>query len=177
MRRTLLSDAFAHHVWATQTLIDTCLALTSEQLARPVAGTFGSIEATLRHLVAADCSYLYALTGGAVPAFDADTLDLPALKSAMERNGEAWAALAAEDADPDAVVVRHRDDGSQSHAPRGIRLAQALHHGSDHRSQVCTALTVLGATPPPIDVWDFAWRDGRLMEVPPAPGETPEPSA
>ena len=50
----------------------------------------------------------------------------------------------------------------------GIRLAQALHHGADHRSQVCTALTVLGFEPPEIDVADFAWQAGRLVEVPPA---------
>ena len=38
----------------------------------------------------------------------------------------------------------------------GIRLAQALHHGTDHRSQICTALTTLGVEPPEIDVWAFA---------------------
>jgi hypothetical protein len=32
---------------------------------------------------------------------------------------------------------------------------------------VCTALTALGIEPPAIDVWDFAWQEGRLVEVPP----------
>ena len=45
-----------------------------------------------------------------------------------------------------------------------------IHHGSDHRSQVCTALTSLGLTPPPIDVWDLAESQGRLVEVPPPAG-------
>ena len=63
--------------------------------------------------------------------------------------------------------MRHRDDGSESHAPMGVRLAQAVHHGTDHRSQVCTVLTTLGVEPPPIDAWDFAEQDGRLVEVPP----------
>jgi uncharacterized damage-inducible protein DinB len=49
----------------------------------------------------------------------------------------------------------------------GIRLAQALHHGTDHRSQICTALTSLGLEAPAIDVWDFAETQGRLLEVPP----------
>jgi uncharacterized damage-inducible protein DinB len=49
----------------------------------------------------------------------------------------------------------------------GIRLAQALHHGTDHRSQICTALTTLGVEPPSIDVWDFGERDGRVVEIPP----------
>ncbi len=77
-------------------------------------------------------------------------------------------SVIAGDLDPDADVVRHRDDGTASHAPLGIRLAQALHHGTDHRSQVCTALTALGIEPPAIDVWDFADSEGRLSEEPAA---------
>ncbi len=60
-------------------------------------------------------------------------------------------------------VVRHRDDGSESHAPLGIRLAQVIHHGTDHRSQICTGLTSLGFTPPEIDVWDYGREDGRVF--------------
>jgi len=84
----------------------------------------------------------------------------------MEADGPRWSAFIEQDLDPDTIVVRHRDDGSESHAPMGIRLAQVLHHGTDHRSQICTALTVLGVEPPLIDVWDFAESEGRLLEVP-----------
>ena len=167
MSRPLLEDAFAHHVWATLRLIDACLALTAEQLETGVPGTYGSILETIRHLVGADSSYLFALTGGGVAAIDEDRMDLPELRAAMEANGPAWAQLLVGDLDPDAVVVRYRDDGSESHAPMGIRLAQALHHGTDHRSQVCTALTALGVEPPAIDAWDYAWAEDRLVEVPP----------
>ena len=168
MSRSLLADAFAHHVWATLRLVDTCLALSPEQLATVVPGTYGSIIDTMRHLVGADSSYLFALTGGRVPVIDADQMDLPELRTAMEGNGAAWSSLLARDLDPDFVVVRHRDDRSESHAPMGVRLAQALHHGTDHRSQVCTALTTLALEPPAIDVWDYAEQDGRLVEIPPA---------
>ncbi len=167
MSRSLLSDPFAHHVWATLRLLDTCLALSPEQLETAVPGTYGSILATMRHLVGADSSYLFALTGGRIPVIDEDQMDLLQLRAAMEGNGVAWSSLLTQDLDPDVVVVRHRDDGSESHAPMGVRLAQALHHGTDHRSQICTALTTLGVEPPPIDVWDFADQDGRLVEVPP----------
>ena len=167
MSRSLLGDPFAHHVWATLRLIDTCLVLTPEQVARGVPGTYGSILETMRHLVGADSSYLFALTGGRVPVIDEDQMDLPQLRTAMEGNGAAWSSLVAQDLDPDLVVVRHRDDGSESHAPMGVRLAQALHHGTDHRSQICTVLTTLGVEPPAIDAWDFADQDGRLVEVPP----------
>jgi uncharacterized damage-inducible protein DinB len=71
------------------------------------------------------------------------------------------------DLDPERPVTRLRDDGSTSTAPLGVRLAQVLHHGTDHRSQVCTALTSLGIEPPLIDVWDYAESQGRLVETPP----------
>jgi uncharacterized damage-inducible protein DinB len=168
MSRSLLADAFAHHVWATLRLVDACLPLSPERLGRSVPGTYGSILETMRHLVGADASYLFALTGGRVPVIDEDQMDLRELRAAMEGNGATWSSLLAQDLDPDSVVVRHRDDGSESHVPMGIRLAQALHHGTDHRSQICTALTMLGVEPPAIDVWDFADQDGRLVEVPPS---------
>jgi uncharacterized damage-inducible protein DinB len=58
----------------------------------------------------------------------------------------------------------------------GIRLAQALHHGTDHRSQICTALTSLSVEPPLIDVWDFGWEDGRVVEIEAAGGSVTSPS-
>ena len=166
MGRTLMGDAFAHHVWATLRLVDTCRSLTPEQLATAVPGTYGSILETVRHLVASDCGYLYALTGGRRPLIDQDRADLVVLRSEMEANATAWSSLLAQDLDADLVVVRRRDDGSETRAPIGIRLAQALHHGNDHRSQVCTTLTTLGVEPPTIDAWEFAEHDGRLVEIP-----------
>jgi uncharacterized damage-inducible protein DinB len=164
---TLLRDPFGHHVWATLRLLDACLALSPEQLETSVPGTYGSIIGTLRHLVGGDASYLFVLTGGSNPDVDEANMDLRELRTMMEANGAAWTSLLAGDLDPDLVIVRHRDDGSDSHAPMGVRLAQAVHHGTDHRSQICTALTTLGVEPPMIDVWDFAQEDGRIVVVPP----------
>ncbi len=167
MNRSLLADPFEHHVWATLRLLDTCLTLSPEQLETGVPGTFGSVIETMRHLVGADASYLFVLDGGLTPEIEEAQMGLGDLRAVMDRNGPAWSSLLARELDPDADIVRHRDDGSESHAPMGIRLVQAVHHGTDHRSQVCTALTLLGVEPPAIDAWDFADHDGRLDEVPP----------
>lgn len=168
MTGSLLRDAFSHHVWATLRLLDACGRLDKDQLETAVEGTYGSIIETMRHLVGADAAYLFVLTGGQRPSIDASGLSIPELRAVMEHNGEAWASLPVREMDPDLVLVRHREDGSESHAPAGIRLAQALHHGTDHRSQVCTVLTTIGVDPPAIDVWDFAEHDGRLFETPPS---------
>ncbi len=167
MSKTLLDDAFAHHVWASLRVIDECLALAPEQLGTSVPGTYGSILDTMRHLVDADSSYLFVATGERSPLIDADHMDLPELRAVMEGNGAEWSKVLAENPDPDAVLVRRRDDGSETHASISIRLPQALHHGTDHRSQICTALTTLGIEPPEIDVWDFGFDDGRVIDIPP----------
>jgi uncharacterized damage-inducible protein DinB len=167
MAKSVLEDAFAHHTWATLRVIDMCLALGPEQLETAVPGTYGSILDTMRHTVGADSSYLFVMTGQKVPLIDEDRMDLEELRAVTERHGAAWSSLLAQDIDPDAVLERHRDDGSETHAPMSIRLAQALHHGTDHRSQICTALTSLGIEPPLIDVWDFGVEDGRVVEIPP----------
>lgn len=167
MAKSLLEDAFSHHIWATRRLIDTCRSLDDDQLEATFTGTFGSIIDTLRHLVAADAAYLYALTGGRHEMIDERGMDLDDLRSVIDDNENVWSRLLGQDLDPEAIVIRHRDDGSTSHAPLGIRLAQAVHHGTDHRSQVCTILTELGIQPPAIDVWDYADSRGWLHENPP----------
>ena len=169
MNKTVLHDAFGHHVWATLRVIDACLALTHEQLETTVPGTYGSILETVRHTVGADVGYLFVLTGGRRPLVDEEAMDLAALRSVMVDNAPAWSQLLAGKLDPDADIVRHRDDGSESHAPVSIRLTQALHHGTDHRSQVCTALTTLGVEPPEIDGWAFGRSDGRAFQTEPTP--------
>jgi len=163
-----LRDAFAHHVWATLRLVDSCLTLSEQQLATVVPGTYGSILDTVRHLVGGDSSYLFVLGGERTQPIEEEGMSLPDLRAVMETHGAAWSTVLEGELDTDAILVRHRDDGSEFHAPRGIRLAQVLHHGTDHRSQICTALTTLGLEPPEIDVWDFAWEQGRAQEVPPA---------
>lgn len=169
MPASILKDAFAHHLWATVRLLDACLVLSPEQLAAPTPGTYGSVLETYRHLVGADSRYLFALAQGQVQPVATRDMSLPELRGVMQANGAAWSELLAGDLDPDEVIVSRRRDGSRTEAPVGIRLAQALHHGSDHRSQICTTLTLSGVEPPGIDLWDFAHQDGRLVEVPPAP--------
>lgn len=101
------------------------------------------------------------------PEIDAEHMDLRELGAAMEADERTWIELLAKDLDADAVVKDVDEDGYERDAMIGIRLAQALHHGTDHRSQICTALTTLGVEPPGIDVWDFGVQAGRVVEVPP----------
>ena len=167
-----LADAFGHHTWATLRVLDACEALTPEQLEANAPGTYGPILDTLRHIVGADSWYLHRLSGGSYsPIEEAEeaTMGLPELRAAVERHADAWPEILAGDPDPDESIEVLRDDGSGFRATKGVRLAQAVHHGTDHRSQICTALTSLGIEPPEIGVWQYGEAVGRGGEVPPSP--------
>ena len=83
----------------------------------------------------------------------------------MERNGSGWAEYLSRALDADEVVHEvDPHDGFQRWASVGFRLAGVLDHGTDHRSQVCTALTSLGTKPPKIDVFDYGLESGRIVE-------------
>ena len=165
MNGALLRDGFAHHMWATERLIDACASLTPEQLGTSVPATYGSITETLRHLVGSDRWNLSFFREGTDAINEKGDQGLDELRSEMEINGKAWMELLAGELDPDSETVEI-DDGLEVHDPIGVRLAQVLHHGTDHRSQICTALTSLGVTPPEIDLWAYARETGRERGVP-----------
>ena len=164
MSGSMLHDAFAHHIWATERLIDACGTLTPEQLRTPAPGTYGSILATLGHIVGSDGWYLSFFREQPAPIDQDADFTLADLRSAITINGVAWTALLAGDLDPEHDLVE-RGEGWEFHQPSGLRLAQVLHHGTDHRSQVCTALTSFGIEPPEIDLWAYGEATGRTRGV------------
>lgn len=153
----MLAQGLAHHSWATEQLLDRCAALSGEELSRHIPAIYGSTLDTVRHLVDADTWYLWCISGGdlGLEDFDADGLPLPDLRPVAAATAAGWVEIVARELDPDADIAVRRADGHVTHATVGIRLAQVLHHGSDHRSQICTALTVLGHAPPEFDVWAY----------------------
>lgn len=157
---TLLDDAISHHIWATERIIDTCARLSEEQLATPVAGTYGPIIDTLRHLVSTDAWYLTFFFDAPQRLGEGARPDLAELRNVIGENGRDWAELLAREPDGEADTVED-GDGWRFHAPTGFRLAQVVQHGTDHRSQICTALTSLGVEPPAIDLWAYGEATGR----------------
>ena len=130
MSGSFMEDAFAHHVWATLRLVDTCLELSPRQLKTAVPGTYGSILDTLRHFIGSDAWDLFVATGDRASLIDEDDMHLSELRAAMESHGPAWSRLLAQDLDPDAVLDEvDEDDGYERHIAMSIELAQALHHG------------------------------------------------
>ena len=166
MTASLLRDFFDHHVWANGRLLEACAGVTDEQLQFAAPGTYGTIAATLHHIVQADSFYLMLLTHFRVPLIDKEVvLPIADLRAANDRHARDYREYLATDPDPDEDLPE-RDEQGSFHATLGIRIGQAIHHGTDHRSQVCTALTMLGIQPPMIEVWDFGEATGKTFSVP-----------
>ena len=164
--RSLFEAAFAHHVWATIRLIDSCEDLSPQHLTHAVPGTRGPIVETLAHIVDGDSWDLDILEGRNLADVEETGLDLGAIRRMMQRNGARWSSFVSRSLDPDAMVTEvDQADGFRRVASIGMRLAASLEHGTDHRSQVRTALTTLGIRPPMIDVWTFGVEVGRVEET------------
>jgi uncharacterized damage-inducible protein DinB len=165
MSKTILDDAFGHHLWANEQVLDACANLGAAELMAPVPGTYGPIIATLRHLVQADSFYLWVHRGSTGELIDPDNaLTVAELRAANDQHAAGYRELLAGELDAEAGVAEH-GEGWDFVAPMGLRLAQVVHHGSDHRSQVCTALTGLGVTPPEIDLWAYGRAKQLTREV------------
>lgn len=155
-----LHVAFEHHGWANVRVLDVCGTLAPEQLAYHMTGTYGSILATMVHVIESDGFYLAAL--GVIPEFDPlEPTNFAAMRERIELQTGAWRRYLESEPDPDAIVTDAVGDVQYRNvASVGVRLAQALHHGSDHRSQICSALSALRLVVPEIDVWEYAAATG-----------------
>lgn len=58
-----LHDPVRHNAWATTQILEFCQGLNEDRLSAPVAGTYGTITATLRHIIYCERKNLDRLLG------------------------------------------------------------------------------------------------------------------
>ena len=153
-----------HDVWATEKMIGRLRSLTDEQLDLTTPGTYGTIRRTLAHIVRADEGYLHGfgltreplLTVSDTVAIEEIAGRLAQVKDAVER------LFAAREIDFDR---RMRDERRKMDLDPWVLVTQFVHHGSDHRSQINTILSVHGLDVPDLDVWAYATEEHALAEL------------
>lgn len=144
-----------HDVWATQALLERCAGLSEAQLALTAPGTYGTIRRTFAHIVRANEGYLN--TYGVIPQpfiEVGDSTPMDEIASRLSRVREAIERLFKEgEVDFDRRI---RDERRKAQLDLWVPLIQFSHHGSDHRSQICTILSLNGLDVPDLDVWAYA---------------------
>jgi uncharacterized damage-inducible protein DinB len=162
-----LLDAFRHNAWATRQQLVRCRTLTPEQRETTVIGVYGNPIATLWHIISSEAGYYFRLSDMA-PDWDRRAAEPPEMDELMRRAEDMaarWDAFLTTPFDAERLLVYEWEDGTRKNVPAGVVLAQAIHHGSDHRSQINTILTVLGDEPPELGVWDYAEATNRAQTI------------
>jgi uncharacterized damage-inducible protein DinB len=158
-----LLDAFRHNAWAMREVLRTCQGLNEEQLALVIPGTFGSVIDTLRHTINAEAAY-YRRLSGEEPEWKRRAEGQPSVGELLEFNDDLaarWERFLAIPFDAERTFIIPWHDDIHRAVPAGVVLVQALHHGNEHRTQVCTTLSANGITPPQLGVWEFAEATNR----------------
>ena len=151
-----LSEAFQHHTWATEQLIRHLRGLPADALGATTTGVYGEVLATLSHLLDADGRYLSYLDGTPPPPKSGPdpTKSLDELADQLRDQAVRWRILLARIGEVDVTIPARRDRPELPHATN-LLVAQALHHGDDHRTQICTVLSANGYEAPDLDVWAY----------------------
>ncbi|HEU4831633.1 MAG TPA: DinB family protein, partial [Actinomycetota bacterium] len=127
----VLRSMFEHHLWATETLIDHLDRLPAEQLDASVPGTYGSMIATLTHMIDADTRYLLRLRDPAPPPpEDRVGIGLAQLRSEIPEHRRRWdEALTDLEAGALHASILGREDYPDTDPAESMLLIQAIHHG------------------------------------------------
>ena len=157
-----LSEAFQHHFWATEELIKHLRSLDAKALTASTPGVYGEVLATLSHMLDADSRYLRYLEGNPPPPKTAPdpTRTLDQLAESLRDQAPRWRIVLARAGELDITLPARGERPELAHATN-LLFGQALHHGNDHRSQICTILSANGYKAPDIDVWRY-WMARRV---------------
>ena len=162
---TLFIEAVRYHKWANLHLLDACATLSDEQLQLTAAGTYGTIAATFQHLASAEQRYLARLVGNQATINERDDFPGIAMLRGLASSGGDQLIEAAARITPDDTTDMKRDIG-RFKLHLGVVIIQALHHGNDHRTHVCTILGHHEIPYGDMDVWAYGEATGAIVPAP-----------
>ncbi len=150
-----LRTLYAHHWWANRTLLDVAARLGEEAVARAIGTQFS--EPTLKglffHVYGVDLLWLARWHGDSPSAPPQEAEVAPTLAAL----GERWVGLERDQAtyleglaesDLDRVIRFRLLSGKAYAQPLGLLLHHVTDHGTHHRSEIATMLTMVSGSPP-----------------------------
>jgi uncharacterized damage-inducible protein DinB len=158
-------EAFRYHRWANLHLLDVCGSLSEEQLELTAPGTYGTIANTWLHMLGAEQRYIRRLGGPEAQVSERNPFPgITALKEQAKRSAGELIELAGRVGPDDQFETNFSDGRHRLHS--GIVLIQALHHGNDHRTHICTILGHHGLAYGDMDVWAYGDATGAIVPIP-----------
>ena len=157
-------ESFRYNKWANLHLLKVCAGLPTEQLELTAPGTYGSIAGTWLHLLSAEQRYIESVGGSEQRISEKKSFPgMEALRREAERSGEELVQLS-QGIDPDVTVERTSPQG-RYRQKLWVPLVQAIHHGNDHRTHICTILGHRGIAYGDMDVWAYAEAVDALADI------------
>ena len=161
----MLTEAFLYNKWANLQILDVCAKLSDEHLQLTAPGTYGTIADTLLHLFSAEQRYLRRLAGSKPEFSEHDPMpSVAVLREHAEQSGDRLVEAATK-ITPDDTIDEERD-GQLLRLHLGVVLVQAMHHGNDHRTHICTVLGHHGIEYGGIDVWAYGVATSAIVPIP-----------
>lgn len=150
----------AYNRWANRRLYGACAGLDASEHHRERPAFFGSIHATLNHILVGDRIWLGRITGAPSGIHKLDQVlyeDLAGLRAARQAEDRRIIELIAGFGE-----ASYREDlsyesigGERSTMPLSQVLAHVFNHQTHHRGQVHDQLAQTSVTPPPLDLIYF----------------------
>ncbi|MGH7353753.1 MAG: DinB family protein [Candidatus Rokuibacteriota bacterium] len=145
---------YDHHRWANHRLLDIAGALGEEAVVREVGTQFTAptLKGVFFHIYGVDLLWL-ARWNGTSPSTPPSEQDVPTLRALRDL----WSALEAEQAtylarltelDLETVLEYRLISGKVYRLPLWTLLQHVPDHGTHHRSEIATMLTMLSGSPP-----------------------------
>jgi uncharacterized damage-inducible protein DinB len=143
-----LQMLYAYNRWANDRILRALEPLTDEQLGRDLGGSFGSLAATLVHLVGAEWVWMERFRGRSPQRFeDASRYhSVAAVRTRLSEIEQDYIAylVTLTPADLDRHVAYTNFSGQSFSNPLGWLLRHVVNHASYHRGQITFMLRQLG---------------------------------
>jgi uncharacterized damage-inducible protein DinB len=141
--------------WASRKVLAAALALSPEDLAKPMSVSHESIAKTLTHIYFADAIWYSRIADSSYPVPSHNAL--PPLEFVIEEwprlqaKWEAWSDAASDDDVARQVPFKSRFVGNAG-LPAWQIVMHVVNHATLHRGQIVGMLRQLGVTPPATDI-------------------------
>ncbi len=155
MNKTDITTIFEYNSWANQRILGAASKLSPDQFVAPAAFPYGSLRATLVHILDAEYGWRILLAHGEKTPDLAEN-DFPTLASLVERwryeEGHLRAYISSLSDENLQEIVRYvNPQGIPRERIRWHGLYHVVNHGTQHRSEAAAMLTGYGQSPGDID--------------------------